>query len=57
MNTKATVFTHAKNAKQLNPFKFIPPQSTRKENNWETKETLARAAVNPEEERPKWPNP
>jgi hypothetical protein len=40
-----------------NPFKNIPLQSTRKENNWETEETLARAAVALETERAKWPNP
>jgi len=37
------------------PFKIIPLQSTRKENNWETEETLARAAVTLETERAKWP--
>ena len=40
-----------------NPFKIIPLQSTRKENNRETKETLARAAVTLEKEWAKWPNP
>jgi hypothetical protein len=39
------------------PFKIIPLQSTRKENSWETEETLARAAVTLETERAKWPNP
>jgi hypothetical protein len=29
-----------------NPFKIIPLQPTRKENNWETKETLERVTVN-----------
>jgi hypothetical protein len=37
--------------------KIIPLQSTRKENSWETEETLARAAVTVEMERAKWPNP
>jgi hypothetical protein len=40
-----------------NPFKIIPLHSTRKENNWENEETLARAAVTVETERVKWPNP
>jgi hypothetical protein len=37
--------------------KIIPLQSTRKENNWETEETLTWAAVTLETERSKWPNP
>jgi hypothetical protein len=45
------------NATKLNPFKIIPLQSTRKENNWETKKTLARATVTLETERAKWSNP
>jgi hypothetical protein len=49
--------TPAKNATTPNPFKIIPLQSTRKENSWETEETLARAAVTVETERAKWPNP
>jgi len=32
--------TLAKNATKLNPFEIIPLQTTRKENNWKTKETL-----------------
>jgi hypothetical protein len=54
---KELAFTPAKNATKPNPFKIIPLQSTRKENNWETEETLARAAVKLETERAKWPNP
>jgi hypothetical protein len=38
-------FTPAKNATKPNPFKIIPLESTRKENGWETEETLERAAV------------
>jgi len=35
----------AKNATKLNPFEFIPLQTTRKENNWKTEVTLDRAVV------------
>jgi hypothetical protein len=52
---KELAFTPAKNATQPDPFKIIPLQSTRKENNRETEETLARAAVTVETERAKWP--
>ena len=38
-------FTIAKNATETNPFEIIPLQTTWKENNWNTEETLARAAV------------
>jgi hypothetical protein len=41
---KELAFTPAKNATKPNPFKIIPLQSIGKENNWETEETLARAA-------------
>ena len=54
---KELAFTPAKNATQPNPFKIIPIQPARKENNRETEETLARAAVTLETERAKWPNP
>jgi hypothetical protein len=54
---KELAFTSAKNATKPNPFEIIPLQSTGKENNWESKETLARAAVTVETERAKWPNP
>jgi hypothetical protein len=51
------VFTLAKNATKPNPLEIIPLQTTRKENNWKTEETLARAAVNLETERIKGSNP
>jgi len=38
-------FTLAENATKPNPFEIIPLQTTWKENNWKTKETLARAVV------------
>jgi hypothetical protein len=50
-------FTPVMNATQPNPFKIIPLQPTRKENNWETKETMERATLTLEMERAKWPNP
>jgi hypothetical protein len=34
-----------KNATKPNPFKIIPLQTTKKENNWKTEETLAGAVV------------
>jgi len=40
-----------------NPLEIIPLQTTRKENNWKTKEALARAAVTLEMERIKGSNP
>jgi hypothetical protein len=43
--------TLAKNAIKPNPFKIIPLQTTRKENNWKTEETLAGAFVTLETER------
>ena len=49
-------FTLVKNATKPNPFEIIPLQTTRKENNWKTKEALARAAVTLETERTKGPN-
>jgi hypothetical protein len=54
---KELALTAAKNATTPNPFKIIPLQSTRKENSWETEETLARVDVTLETERAKWPNP
>jgi hypothetical protein len=54
---KELAFSPVKNATKPNLFKIIPLQSTRKENNWETEETLARAAVTVETEWAKWPNP
>ena len=50
-------FTLAKNATKPNPFEIISLQTTRKENNWKTKETLARAVVTLETERIKGSNP
>jgi hypothetical protein len=41
----------AKNATKPNPFKITPLQTTRKENNWKTEETLAGAVVTVETER------
>jgi hypothetical protein len=38
-------FTLAKNVTKPNPFEIISLQTTRKENNWKTEETLARAIV------------
>jgi hypothetical protein len=40
---KELAFTPAKNVTKPNPFKIILLQHTRKENNWETEETLERA--------------
>jgi hypothetical protein len=53
MTTEELAFTPAKNATKPNPFKIMPLQYTRKENNWETEETLARAAVTLVTERAK----
>ena len=47
----------AKNASKPDPFEIISLQTTRKENNWKTKETLARAVVTLETERTKGSNP
>jgi hypothetical protein len=49
--------TLAKNATKRNPFKIIPLQTTRKENNWKTEETLAGAVVTLETDRIKGSNP
>ena len=54
---KKLAFTPAKNATKPNPFKIIPLRPTRKENNWETEETLERGTVTLETERAKRPNP
>jgi len=51
------VFTHAKNATKPNPFEIISLQTTKKENNWKTEETLERAVVTLETERIKGSNP
>jgi hypothetical protein len=57
MNTEGTGFYTCKEWHKTESFKIIPLQSTRKENNWETEETLERTAVTVETERAKWPNP
>jgi hypothetical protein len=49
--------TLAKNVTKPNPFKIIPLQTTRKENNWKTEETLAGAVVTLETERFKGSHP
>ena len=49
--------TLAKNATKRNPLEIISLQTTRKENNWKTEETLARAVVTLETERIKGSNP
>jgi hypothetical protein len=54
---KELAFTPAKNATKPYPFKIISLQPTRKENIWETEETMERATVTLETERAKWPNP
>jgi hypothetical protein len=51
------VFALAENATKQNFLEIIPLQTARKENNWKTEETLARAAVNLETERIKGSNP
>jgi len=50
-------FTLAKNATKPNPFEIMSLQTTRKENNWKTEETLAEAVVTLETERIKGSNP
>jgi hypothetical protein len=50
-------FTLAKNATKPNPFDIISLQTTRKENNWKTEETLVRAVVTLETEQIKESNP
>jgi hypothetical protein len=56
-NNNILAFTPAKNATKPKFFKIIPLQTTRKENNWETEETMEREAVTLEKEPAKWPNP
>jgi hypothetical protein len=43
---KELAFTPAKNTTKPSPFKIISLQPTRKENNWETEETMERADCN-----------
>jgi len=50
-------FTLANNATKPNPLQIIPLQTTKKEINWKTEETLARAVVTLETERIKGSNP
>jgi len=50
-------FTLAKNTTKPNPFEIISLQTTRKENNWKTEETLARTVVTLETERIRGSNP
>jgi len=50
------ILTLAKNATKPNPFEIIL-QTTRKENNWKSEETLERAVVTLETERIKGSNP
>ena len=47
----------AKSATKANAFENIQLETTGKEDNWKTEETLARAAVTVETERTKGPNP
>jgi hypothetical protein len=55
MDTEGTGFYTCKECHKT--FKIIPLQPTRKENNWETEETMERATVTLETERAKWHNP
>jgi hypothetical protein len=57
MNTDGLASTLAKNATKPNPFKITPLQTTRKENNWNTEETLSGAVVTVETERITGSNP
>jgi hypothetical protein len=49
--------TLAKNATKPNPFKIVSLQTTGKEKNWKTEETLAGAVATVETERIKGSNP
>jgi hypothetical protein len=51
------VFTLAKYATKPNHLEIVPLQTTRKEKNWKTEETLARAAVTVETEQIEGSNP
>jgi hypothetical protein len=57
MNTDGTGFYTSKNTTKQNPFEIISLQTTRKENNWNTEETLAKTVVTLETERIKVSNP
>jgi hypothetical protein len=50
-------FTFAKNATKPNPFKIKALQTTKKENNWKTEETVEGAVVTLETERITGSNP
>jgi hypothetical protein len=50
-------FTLAKNATKPNPFEIISLQTARKDTNWKTEKTFARAVVTLETERIKGSNP
>jgi hypothetical protein len=50
-------FTLTKNATKPNPFEIISLLTTRKKNNWKTKETLERIVVTVETERIKGSSP
>jgi len=50
-------FALAKNATKPNPFEIISLHTSRKENNWKTDETMARAVVTLETERIEGSNP
>ena len=51
------ICTPTKNATKPNPLKSIPVQSTRKKENWKTKEEMEGTAVTLETERANGPNP
>ena len=51
------VSTFVKNATKPNPFQIVLLQTTKKENNWKTEETMERAVVTLETERIKGSNP
>jgi hypothetical protein len=53
MNIEGTGFYTCKECQKPNPFKIIPLQPTKKENNWETKETMEIATVTLKKERAK----
>jgi hypothetical protein len=57
MNTDGTGFYTCKECHKTESFKIIPLQTTRKENNLKTEETLAGAVVTLETERITGSNP
>jgi len=56
-DTDGTGFTLANNVTKPNPFEIISLQTTRKNNNWDTEETLERTVVTLETERIKGSSP